>query len=103
MRRKKQTRTPHPDPARELDLRRILDLRASIDRRADLITQYRREISRLLEAARNTSSSQRIGIFLAECKVLDERIGAAEDAIAATGEKIAVLQAAMEPDDLAFL
>ena len=101
--RRAQARTPHPDPARELDLRRILDLRDSIARRADLIAQYRIDISRLHAQARAESNVKRIELYLAEAAALDGRITAAEDAIAATGEQIAALQAVMSPDDLAYL
>jgi hypothetical protein len=96
-------RHPHPDPARELELRRILDLRASIDRRIVLITQYRLEIGQLLTAARNDSNRQRIDQYLGETRAMEERINAAEDAIAATGEDIAKLQALIPPGDLSFL
>jgi predicted nucleic acid-binding Zn-ribbon protein len=103
-RRQTQThRTPHPDPARELELRRILDLRDSIDRRADLIDQYRKEIGKLHKAARETGYEVRANQYLTEAKVLDERIAVIEDAIEKTGGQIAEIQAAMSPDDLAFL
>ena len=101
--RRPPARTPHPDPARELELQRILDLRAGIARRAELIGQYRREIGKQHARARSDVSAGERRACLDEVGVLHQRITDAETEITRVHEQIAALQEKISPDDLAYL
>jgi predicted nucleic acid-binding Zn-ribbon protein len=101
--RRPPARRPHPDPARELELRRILDLQDGITRRARLIAQYRQAIADLYDTAQDETSIKRIEIYLGEITVLHQRIADAEAEIAGVHEQIAALQEKIPPDDLAYL
>lgn len=101
MRRKRQ-RTPHPDPAAELQLLRILDLRAGIDRRASMTMDMRHEIGQLNHQARMEGQArmqrnhERVDVLTAQIAVLEREIERVHG-------MIATLQAQISPDDLAYL
>lgn len=108
MKRRRGEREPHPDPGKELELKRILDLRASIARRETLIVQYRAEIDNLHGEARMDDGDEdggvkRIGAYFAQAENLHGKILEVEASIPATHEQIAVLTARLDPSDLAFL
>ena len=99
-----QVRAPHPDPAVELQLRRILDLQASISRRAALIDGYRSEVARLNEKGRhNVSYPMTSQNAFTRADELDEKIRDLEGEIAPVHEQIAALQDKLSPTDLAYL
>jgi hypothetical protein len=96
-------RTPHPDPGRELQLQRILGLQAAIGRQEELIAAYREQIGELNETACEESSAKRAELYFQQAGILHERITETEKAIRADQAEIAVLQAEIPADDLAFL
>lgn len=97
-------RQPHPDPAIELQLRRILDLQASISRRAALIEDYRSEVAALNQKGRhNVGYPMTSQSAFTRADELDEKIRDLEGEIAPVHEQIAALQDKLSPTDLAYL
>lgn len=100
---KPKERRRHPDPGKELELRRILDLLAANDRRIELIVLYRSEIIKFGSAARQTTGKERSQVYIDRADEMGSRIIETEQEIEQAGKAIAELQAEIDPSDLAYL